>query len=151
MSYERYSELVTALCGVVGIPDAPTVLERGTMEVEGFDVRLEHFENDEAAMYLNFDYGIVTAGRTLRIFRLLLESNLLVYAQDQAQIGLNPDTGGVLLIVRIPMNEDVDGPWLAETFDHYVEHGRYWRDNILTATDEMFEGICRGDYLWMRA
>ena len=151
MSLDRYRELVTQMCGVVGIPDANAVLTRGAVEIEGYEVQLSHFENDPEAMYLNFHFGIVTAGRTLRVFRLLLEANLQIYAQDQAQMGLNPDTGGVLLIVRVPMTDEIDGTWLADTFNHYIEHGQYWRDSIITATDEMFEGVCSGQYMWLRA
>ncbi len=151
MSFERYSELVHDLCSVVDLPSAESVLERGVMEVEGFEVALSHFENDPDAMYLNFSFGIVTAGRTLRIFRLMLEANLSIYAQDQAQLGLDPDTGGVLLIIRVPMSDDINGTWLADTFAHYSEHGRYWRDSILIASDEMFESLSYGDYSWVRA
>nr|WP_297354584.1 CesT family type III secretion system chaperone [uncultured Caldimonas sp.] len=151
MSFDRYRELVTQMCGVVGIPDAEAVLARGAVEIEGYEVLISHFENDPEAMYLNFNFGIVTAGRTLRVFRLLLEANLQIYAQDQAQMGLNPDTGGVLLIVRVPMTDEIDGTWLADTFNHYIEHGQYWRDSIITATDEMFEGVCSGQYMWLRA
>jgi hypothetical protein len=151
VSFDRYRELVTQMCGVVGIPDAEAVLARGAVEIEGYEVLLSHFENDPEAMYLNFNFGIVTAGRTLRVFRLLLEANLQIYAQDQAQMGLNPDTGGVLLIVRVPMTDEIDGTWLADTFNHYIEHGQYWRDSIITATDEMFEGVCSGQYMWLRA
>jgi hypothetical protein len=151
MAYERFTQLVEELCGAVGLPDAQAVLERRSMEVEGFNVMLEHVEHDADAMYLQFDYGITTVGRTLRLFRLMLESNLLVYAQDQAQLGLNPDTGGALLIVRVPMADDIDGNWLAETMVHYAEHGRYWRDQMSTATEEAFEGIAAGDYTWLRA
>jgi|SRR5436190_6198711 len=151
MSLDRYRDLVRGLCSVIGLPNADVVLERGAMEVEGFEVLVSHFENDPEAMYLNFNFGIVTAGRTLRVFRLLLEANLTIYAQDQAQVGLNPDTGGVLLIVRVPMTPDVDGTWLADTFSHYTEHGRYWRDSIIEATDEMFSGLCSGEYVWLKA
>lgn len=151
MSFERYRHLVQDLCRVVGMPDPNAVLERGMLEVEGFEFHVANFENDPGALYLNIHYGIVTAGRTLRIFRLLLEANLSVYAQDQAQLGLNADTGGIVLIVRVPMGDSIDGEWLAETITHYVEHGRYWRDNIVNSTDEMFVGICAGDYFWIRA
>ncbi|WKB51719.1 molecular chaperone Tir [Eleftheria terrae] len=151
MSADVYCSLVVDLCQLIGLPDADEVLRRGAIEVEGFEVLLGHFESDPQAMYLNFHFGIVTAGRTLRTFQLLLESNLTVYAQDQAQLGLNPDTGGVLLIVRVPLTPDIDAAWLAETLTHYTEHGRYWRDNILNASDEMFTGICAGDYFWVKA
>jgi hypothetical protein len=151
MSFERFKGLVHDLCKVIDLPDPQAVLQRGSIEVEGFEVLVKNYENDPEALYLNFDYGIVTAGRTLRVFRLLLEANLSIYAQDQAQLGLNPDTGGIVLIVRVPMSDTIDGNWLAETLTHYAEHGRYWRDNIVDSTDEMFTGICAGDYYWIRA
>jgi hypothetical protein len=151
MSAEHYVHLVTELCAAVGLPDAEPVLQRGAIEVEGFEVLLGYYENDPQAMYLNFNFGIVTAGRTLRVFQLLLEANLTVYAQDQAQLGLNPDTGGIILIVRVPMSDEIDGQWLAGTLTHYAEHGRYWRDNVAGASDEMFTGLCSGEYIWLRA
>jgi hypothetical protein len=151
MSYERFSELVTALCEAIDLPDPKSVLERRTITVESFDVTLDHVVEDPSAMYLQFDFGIPTAGRTLRLFRLMLESNLLVYAQDQAQLAINPDTGGALLILRVPMDDDIDGAWLAETLTAYAEHGRYWRDNMSLGTEEMFEGIVSGDFSWLRA
>ena len=149
--HQRYMDLVGELCAEIGLPDVDEVLNTRRLEVEGFSVILDHVSNDPMAMYIQFDYGVTTAGRTLSIMRLMLESNLLVYAQDQAQLGLDPDTGSSQLIVRVPMTPDIDGPWLSETLTHYAEHGRYWRDHILHAPDEQFEAIVAGDYLWLRA
>jgi len=151
MSTAQYVELVTDLCAAVGLADPNHVLRTRTIEVDGFDVRLDHFENDLTSIYLNFHFGAVTAGRTLTVFRLLLEANLLIYAPDQAQLGLDTDTGGIVLIVRTPMSPDVDGEALADLLTHYAEHGHYWRRNILESTDEMFEGVAAGDYAWLRA
>lgn len=151
MSSERYGELIRELCMAVGLADAEHVLQTRSIEVEGFDVRLEYFENDLEAIYLNFHYGTVTAGRTLTVFRLMLEANLLIYAQDQAQLGLDTDTGGIVLILRVPMTPDVDGEMLADLLAHYAEHGHYWRQNIIESTDEMFEGIASGEFIWLRA
>jgi hypothetical protein len=151
MSSDQYTALVTDLCAAVGLADANHVLKTRTIEVDGFDVKLEHFENDLDSIYLNFHFGTVTAGRTLTIFRLLLEANLLIYAQDQAQLGLDTDTGGIVLIVRTPMSPDVDGDALADLLTHYAEHGHYWRRNILESSDEMFEGVAAGEYMWLRA
>ncbi|MEX3816118.1 molecular chaperone Tir [Paraburkholderia sp. BR13439] len=151
MSWERFTELVTDLCDIVGLHDPKAVIDRRMIDVEGFDVMLDHVENDLGAMYMNFHYGTVTAGRTLVVFRLMLEANLLVYAQDQAQLGLDADTGGIILIVRIPFGPGVSGEWLVDLLGHYAEHGRYWRKNILESTDEMFEGIATGEFLWIRS
>jgi hypothetical protein len=151
MSVERYSEIVREVCAVVDLPDADLVLQTRTIEVEGFEVRLEHFENDPGALYINFHYGTVTAGRTLVVFRLMLEANLLIYAQDQAQLGLDTDTGGIILIVRTELSPDLNGEVVADLLGHYAEHGRYWQRNIIESHDEMFEGIASGEYTWLRA
>jgi hypothetical protein len=150
VSSERYTEVITELCRVVGLPDVQHVLTTRSI-VEGFDVRLDYFDRDLDAMYANFHYGAVTAGRTLAVFRLMLEANLLVYAQDQAQLGLDTDTGGIVLVLRLPLDEELDGELLADLLAHYAEHGRYWRQNIVESTDEMFEGIASGEYSWLRA
>jgi hypothetical protein len=151
VSSERYAALVAGLCDAIGLPDAGAVLTRGWIEVEGFEVLLAHYEQDEGAMYLNFHFGIVSAGRTLRVYRLLLEANLTVYAQDQAQLGLHPENAGIVLIVRVPMSDSIDGVWLAEVLAHYAEHGRYWAGNLLAAPEEAFAGVCSGDYCWISA
>lgn len=151
MSTERYTQVMTELCEVVGLPDVDHVLDKRCIEVEGFDVRLDYFDRDLDAMYANFHYGTVTAGRTLVVFRLMLEANLLVYAQDQAQLGLDTDTGGIVLVLRLPFGDDLTGELLAELLAHYAEHGRYWRSNIVESSDEMFEGIASGQYFWLRA
>ncbi len=135
----------------VGLADADNVLRTRSIEVEGFDVQLEHFENDLDALYVNFHYGTVTPGRTLVVFRLMLEANLLIYAQDQAQLGLDMDTGSTVLVLRVPMSDDVDGAALADLLSHYAEHGRYWRKSIIESTEEMFEGIVAGEFSWLRA
>ncbi|WP_322040707.1 CesT family type III secretion system chaperone [Burkholderia diffusa] len=151
MSSGLYTSLITDLCAAVGLPDVNQVLETRSVQVEGFDVRLDHFETDPGALYVNFQFGTVTAGRTLIVFRLMLEANLLIYAQDQAQLGLDTDTGGIVLIVRVPFGDDLDGQAVADLLSHYAEHGRYWQSNIIESSDEMFEGIAAGEFIWLRA
>jgi Tir chaperone protein (CesT) family len=151
MSSERYTSLVTGLCTTVGLADVDKVLRTRTIEVEGFDVRLDYLECDLDAMYANFHFGTVTAGRTLVVFRLMLEANLLIYAQDRAQLGMDSDTGGIVLVLRLPFDADLDGEALANLLAHYAEHGRYWRQNIIESSDEMFEGIASGELFWLRA
>jgi hypothetical protein len=81
----------------------------------------------------------------------MLEANLLIYAQDQAQLGLDTDTGGVVLVLRLPFADGLNGEGLADLLAHYAEHGRYWRQNIVESSDEMFEGIASGEFFWLRA
>jgi hypothetical protein len=148
---ELFDDLLRQLCSVVGLPDPDQMVQKRQIQVEGFDVQFDYIEEDPEAFYLYFQYGIVTAGRTLTIYRLMLEANLLIYAQDQAQFGMDSDTGGIVLLVRIGLSAEITGEWLANLMIDYAEHGRYWRDQIVQSTDEMFEGISNGDYTWLRA
>jgi hypothetical protein len=145
-----FEDLLRDLCSVVGLPDPESMIERRQIQVEGFDVMLDYLEDDGDAFYLYFQFGIVTAGRTLAIYRLMLESNLLIYAQDQAQFGMDSDTGGIVLLVRIALSEQITGEWLANLMIDYAEHGRYWRDQIVQAPDEMYDGLSNGDYTWLK-
>lgn len=150
MSSDRYTELIHEVCAIADIPDVKFVLQTRTLEVEGFEVRIEVFTNDPEAVYVNFHFGCVTAGRTLQVFKLMLEANLLIYAQEQAQLGLDGDTGGIVLLSRLPLTPDVTGEVVANLLTHYAEHGRYWRTSIIEASDEMFNGLANGDYRWLR-
>ena len=150
MGLELFEALLRELCTVVGLPDPEHMVQHRQLQVEGFDVLLDYLEDDPQAFYLYFQFGIVTPGRTLAIYRLMLEANLLIYAQDQAQFGMDSDTGGIVLLVRIGLSEEITGEWLANLMVDYAEHGRYWRDQIVQSTDAMYEGISTGDYTWLR-
>lgn len=151
MSLERRNELIRELCELRGIGDAQRVIDSGVVSIDDFDIAIDYFDEDPGAIYVNFQFGVVSGGRTLRVFRLLLEANLSVYAQDQAQLGLEAETGGVVLIVRGMLDDNANGPWLLDMIEHYVEHARYWRGNILLADDEMFRHLSDGSYVWIRA
>jgi len=154
VSAERYQSLVSDLCTALQLPSTQQVLDRGVIEVGGYEVVVQHLPSDEGAMYLNFDFGIVSAGRTLRALHMMLTSNLTLYAQDQAQLGMDPTTGCLLLIIRVPMTDEIDGAWLADTFTHYSEHGNYWRQNLgNVALDEMYDPAVApsSHFIWMRA
>ena len=151
MSAARFEAVLHDLCVSLAIPDPAAVLEHRTLEIEGFDVLVDHVEADPGALYLHFNYGTISSGRTLKAFRLLLEANLMIYAQDQAQLGMDAETGGIVMIVRVEFGDDVGGDWLCELLAHYAEHGRYWRDNIFQMNDDMFEQVANGSYLWIKA
>ena len=88
MSLERRNELIRELCKLRGIGDAEHVVKTGVVNIDDFDIAIDFFQEDAAAIYVNFQFGVVSGGRTLRVFRLLLEATLSVYAQDQAQLGV---------------------------------------------------------------
>lgn len=151
MSQERFFSLIEGMCNSLGLVSSEDVLQQGFLMHRDFEVFVNHYAtSDPDALYMGFNFGVVQAGRTLRIYRLLLEANLAVYAQDQAHLGLDGEMSTVRLVVRQPMVSELTGEWLAQSLDHYTEHGLYWRQSLINSPDEMFAGICSGDYQWIR-
>ena len=121
------------------------------MQVKGLEVVFNSGDAKGGHFYFSYQFGAIAAGRTLKVFRLMLEANVLVYAKDDAVMGMDPDTGGVVLLVRGTFGPDITGRWLADTLAHFADHAIYWQKNILDCVDEMFNGISSGQYQWMRA
>ena len=65
----------------------------------------------------------------------MLEANLLVYAQDQAQLGLDSDYGNVVLLVRVPFADAPTGETLADLAGP-VDVGLE-RDRVLRRADRL--------------
>ncbi|MFC0152715.1 hypothetical protein ACFFJ4_03410 [Xanthomonas dyei] len=62
---------------------------------------------EEDTIHLRICYDVAATGPSLMVLRLLREPNLSVYAQDQAQLGLD-DAVVIMLIVRVPLHDDID-------------------------------------------
>ncbi len=117
------TDLLSDFCQCVGVPNALTVIERRMVQVKGMEVGFEAFSDDPDHFQIQFRFGAMAAGRTLRVFRLMLEANLLVYAKDNAHFALDPDTSESVLLLRAVFGGSTTGQWLADTLAHYAEHG----------------------------
>lgn len=145
------NDLLSDFCQCVGLADASTVIGRRMVQVKGMEVGFEALSDDPDHFQIQFRFGAMAAGRALRVFRLMLEANLLVYAKDNAHFAMDPDTGESVLLLRATFGVTSTGQWLADTLAHYAEHGLYWKNNILSCQDEQFNGVASGEYQWLRA
>jgi hypothetical protein len=145
------ANLLSDFCQCVGLADASMVVGQRLVQVKGMEVGFESLSDDPDHFQIHFRFGAIAAGRALRVFRLMLEANLLVYAKDNAQFALDPDTGESVLLLRVAFGDSTTGQWLADTLAHYAEHGQYWKTNILSCQDEQFNGVASGQYQWLRA
>ncbi|CAN5560374.1 CesT family type III secretion system chaperone [soil metagenome] len=150
MEADDLRDLLTDFCKTVGLPDALSVVARRMVYVKGMDVTFETLEGDAGHFQMYFRFGAIMAGRVLRVLRLMLEANLLVYAKDNGRFALDPDTGESVLMLRAAFGPQTNGQWLADTLAHYSEHGMYWRNNILDCPDEQFNGVASREYRWIR-
>jgi hypothetical protein len=64
-----------------------------------------------------------------RVTRTLLEANHFWIGTGGCTLGLQPETGQVILCGRIRL-EDIDGPQLAGLLDAFADTSAYWRDWI---------------------
>lgn len=147
---EKLVDLLNDFCDTVGLYPAE-IIRRRQVQVKGLDVTFVRGTEEDGLFYFSYQFGAIASGRTLKVFRLMLEANVLVYAKDDAVMGMDPDTGGVVLMVRARFAPTANGRWLADTLAHFADHAIYWKKNILDCIDEMFNGISSGQYQWMRA
>lgn len=150
MEADDLGNLFSDFCQTVGLPDTLAILERRMIYVKGMEVSFETLEGDDGHFQMYFRFGAIVAGRVLRVLRLMLEANLLVYAKDNGRFAMDPDTGESVLMLRAAFGPEANGEWLADTLGHYAEHGMYWRDNILDCPDEQFNGVASREYQWIR-
>jgi Tir chaperone protein (CesT) family len=150
MADDRLKTLLQDFCDTVGLYPVE-VLRRRQLVVKGIDVVFTELPEDEQHCYAAFQFGALAAGRSLKIFRLMLESNVLVYAKELAVMGMDTDSGGVVLTLRIAYGETTTGSWLADNLAYFAEHAIYWKKNIMDCADERFNGITSGTYTWIQA
>lgn len=143
--------LLCAICRVVDIEDVGSVVSQRRMTINGLEVRFWEIEQAGVArIFAQFDLGAVPPGRTLQAWRLVLEANGVLYATSPARMALGPETGAVLLVVELEGVGEDAGADSATRLEHFAQHGLYWQLNILSSTDEQFDGIASGTYVWIR-
>jgi hypothetical protein len=148
MADTRLQDLLKDFCETVGLYPVE-ILRRRQVQVKGVEVRFAQYTDDEDHFYVNFDFGAIAAGRTLRVFRLMLEANAMIYAKETAVLGMDTETGCVILTLRSAFG--VTGQWLADNLSYFADHAVYWQKNILDCPDERFTGVSSGLYKWMQA
>jgi hypothetical protein len=128
MAIENYVKLIKGFCELVKIEDVDTVLEQGSVAVNGVGfsfVPAGTAERQELLLYC--DFGPLPEGRENEACRRLLEINVFLSGGTlPAAFTLNPESEHVLFSYRTPLDQ-TDAETLANSLQLCVEQAESWR------------------------
>ena len=105
MSKERYVELVTNFCTLVGINQPENILVGNAISVDGFDFYLSHKEEaDPMILVIYCDFGPPKKDRLLDVYQALLEANMTIYGSNSPAFMLS-GSGNVALAYHYHLDQ----------------------------------------------
>jgi len=119
---------------------APIALGEVTIEVL-------HPEPKDSLLVLA-ELGRATAEEPARVYEQLLSLQYLLWHQPGIRFGYLEDSGSVVLMLGVPLREDMTGPWLARALSGMAAQVQHWRATLLAglfAWDGLAEGPGHGD------
>lgn len=128
---ERYTQLLTGLAQHLGLPSADALLSTQELVIDGQALGLTFEPLDanepEAGDLVCFAVlGRPAAASEARVHRLLLEGNNLWAGTGGATLGVQRDSGAVILALRMPL-EALTAEILAEELDGFLAVAEFWR------------------------
>lgn len=126
---QTYEQILRSLAVDVGL-DPEELLSTEEIVVDHETIGLQLDGDPQSGDLVFFAVlGKPSAGGRERVLRTLLEANHFWIGTGGCTLGLQPETGNVILCGRIRL-EDIDGPQLAGLLDAFADTSAYWRDWI---------------------
>jgi hypothetical protein len=104
--------------------EEPVVLGDVTIEVL-------HQELNDSLLVLA-ELGRATAEEPARVYEQLLSLQYLLWQQPGIRFGYRDDSGSVMLMLGVPLREDMNGEWLARALRGMAEQVSHWRGSLLS-------------------
>lgn len=126
MSYEKYCDVIDQLCEKLGIEDPQTQYELCNMQIDGTGFSLTYTDQEPNDLVAICNFGEVPENQSAAILRRVLEMNMFLSNSKAPRLAINPDTGHVLMIAKIPL-EDLSLKFLIEQLGSYADLAEEWR------------------------
>lgn len=96
------------------------------------DVSIEvlHQQLNDSLLVLA-ELGRATADEPARVYEQLLSLQYLLWHQPGIRFGYRDDSGSVMLMLGVPLREDMNGEWLARALRGMAEQVKQWRATLL--------------------
>ena len=113
------------------------------------DVTIEvlHQELNDSLLVLA-ELGQARADEPAEVYEQLLSLQYLLWHQPGIRFGYREEDGSVVLMLGVPLREDMTGPWLARALSGMAAQVKQWRATLLAglfARDGLAEGAGHGD------
>jgi hypothetical protein len=97
------------------------------------DVTIEvlHQELNDSLLVLA-ELGQARADEPAEVYEQLLSLQYLLWHQPGIRFGYREEDGSVVLMLGVPLREDMNGEWLARALSGMAEQVEHWRDTLLS-------------------
>lgn len=127
--------LLADLCRQLRIADAAPLLRDGRLVVDNIETALAHEHGrDGEHLWMCVDFGAVPDDGALRVYRAMLQANLLAGGMERGMFTLQA-SGRVALVVRRPLTPEFDGERLARTLLGHADLAKGWIAGVVGAAD----------------
>lgn len=127
--------LLADLCRQLRIADAAPLLRDGRLVVDNIETALAHEHGrDGEHLWMCVDFGAVPDDGALRVYRAMLQANLLAGGMEMGMFTLQA-SGRVALVVRRPLTPEFDGERLARTLLGHADLAKGWIAGVVGAAD----------------
>ena len=110
--------------------------------VKGVSLEVTHHESS-ASMLVLAELGRITAEDPAQVYRQLLSLQLLTWHQPGVRFGYDEGSDAVVLMLGVPLREDMTGPWLAQALRGMAAQVKQWRATLLAGMF-VWEGVGAG-------
>lgn len=114
-----------------------------TFEIDGVSLELTHHASNDSLLVLA-ELGHITADEPAQVYRQLLALQLLTWHQPGIRFGYDEAGDAVVLMLGVPLREDMTGPWLAQALRGMAAQVKQWRATLLAGMfvwDEVSTGL----------
>lgn len=127
----RYQYLLENYARLTGLPSAAELIATQELRIASLDVGLTAEGGEDSGSIVFFTSLGLPAPQLPReqLMQLMLEANALWVGTGGCTLGLQADTGAVLLCARAPLAL-CDAPALAAAIDAFVDVGLLWREIV---------------------
>jgi len=129
MSLKTFTDLIEAFAAEVGL-DAQALLASQEVVIDGLAIGLAYEGGDQFADFIYFvDLGAPPEHRKHEAYEMMLQANYLWAGTGGATLGVQPDTGHVILAGRLEL-EGMTAQSLAALLDVFVDTATFWKSYL---------------------
>jgi hypothetical protein len=141
MSSASYQRLITDFCELIGMEyEAGKVLSTGAIQCDDVTFSLLPSLDGVDAISVFTAFGDVPSGREIRVYRRLLEVNVLVPLDGGPRLGIDEESGKVIMAFRIVAPTPTR---LLLDLQSAVRQAQAWRTTFYLDDDEECEEDAR--------
>ena len=112
------------------LDDSEAMGREEPVELGEVSIEVLHQELDGSLLVLA-ELGQATADEPARVYEQLLSLQYLLWHQPGIRFGYRDEDASVVLMLGVPLREDMNGEWLARALKGMAEQVAHWRGTLL--------------------